>query len=245
MLPLTYIAVIILSFLSGITTLIGVWLALRFKKSAKGIAAGIGFSAGIMFWISLLELIPEAAITAGTLNTLIALILGFVLLLALHYIIPHTHMMKERGHIDHRLLKAAYMVAFGLILHDFPEGLAMANSYIYAPALGLLVALAIAIHNIPEEFAMAVPLVLTKRGGLIKIAFLSALAEPAGAVLGLMAVGIAPGLNPTFMAFAAGAMIFVSIHELFPMARRYKKPGWFALGTALSLPVYFGLTLLI
>jgi ZIP family zinc transporter len=65
-------------------------------------------------------------------------------------------------------------------LHDFPEGFAMANSYMASPELGILVALAIAIHNLPEEFAMAVPVVpLRTKKLLYGAAALSALAEPA------------------------------------------------------------------
>ncbi len=246
MLSTTYIAVILLAFLSGLTTLIGVALAIYFKKNIKGVVIGIGFSAGIMLLISFFELIPESAHSAGIFKTAIALSLGILLVGSLNFIIPHTHLVKEKGKFDRHLLKIAYLVAFGLILHDFPEGFAMANSYIYSPALGLLVALGIALHNIPEEFAMAVPLALLKKKGfLFKAAFISGLAEPAGAVIGLFAVYFWPALNPLFMAFAAGAMIFVSLHELWPMAKRYKRPFLFILGIILSIAVYLGLTILI
>jgi ZIP family zinc transporter len=64
------------------------------------------------------------------------------------------------------------------------------------------------------------------------------LAEPLGAIIGLAAVGIAPGLNAYFLAFAAGAMLFVSIHELIPMARRYRHIGLFLAGIMLSTLVH-------
>ena len=246
MLSTTYIAVILLASLSIISTIIGVALAFYFKKSVKGIVIGIGFSAGIMLLISFFELLPESVKVTGILKTLIALVLGILFIGVLNFIIPHTHLIKEKGHVHKHLLKTAYLVAFGLILHDFPEGFAMANSYIHSPSLGLLIALAIAIHNIPEEFAMAVPLLLTKKKKLLfKAAFLSAIAEPAGAILGLIAVGFLPGLNPLFMAFAAGAMIFISIHELLPMAHRYKRISLFILGIILSIIVYLALGMLI
>ena len=245
MLFITYITVILLSLLSVITTLIGVGLALLyFKKSDKGTAVGIGFSAGIMLAISLFELLPEAIKVTDFISTSIALILGILLVFSLNLIIPHIHYIREKGKLPWQI-KSAYLIALGLILHDFPEGFAMANSYIYAPALGIFVAISIAIHNIPEEFAMAVPLVITKKKkALVNLAILSALAEPLGAIFGLFAVSIAPALTPLFMAFAAGAMIFVSIHELYPMAQRYKKLSYFTLGLGLSLIVYFGLSLI-
>ena len=145
-----------------------------------------------------------------------------------------------------KAVKTAYLIIFGLILHDFPEGFAMANSYIYSPGLGLLIALAIAIHNIPEEFAMAVPILhLKKKGFLFKAAFLSGLAEPAGAAIGLFAASLLPALNPVLMSFAAGTMIFISVHELLPMAKRYRRTSLFALGLVLSVLVYLGLGMVI
>lgn len=122
----------------------------------------------------------------------------------------------------------------------------MANSFILSPRLGLLIALSIAIHNIPEEFAMAAPIVLIKRKSfLYKAAFLSGLSEPAGAALGLFAARFIQALSPLFMSFAAGAMIFVSIHELLPLARKYRKTPLFMWGIVFSAFVYFGLTVLI
>lgn len=246
MIPIEYTAVILLSFLSVLTTLIGVMLAIFLKKSVKGIAIGIGFSAGIMLLISLFELIPESIGTAGILETSISIFLGIVFIGILNFIIPHTHLIKEKDKFEGHLLKSAYLIALGLILHDFPEGFAMANSYIYSPSLGFLIAIAIAIHNIPEEFAMAVPIVtLKKKSFLFKAAFLSGLSEPAGAIIGLFAVNFIPILNPIFMSFAAGAMIFVSVHELLPMSKKYKKTALFILGIVLSVFVYLGLVILI
>ncbi|MGB5226018.1 MAG: ZIP family metal transporter [Arenicellales bacterium] len=232
----TYIAVLMLASLSVISTLLGVALAIYVGKSERFIAVGIGFSAGIMLLVSFLELMPEAIGDAGIGITSTAFILGMLIVAALHWIIPHTHLVEEKGVFNQTLLRTAYLVAFGLILHDVPEGFAMANSYIASPSLGVLTALAIAIHNIPEEFAMAVPIVMVKkRRFLYMAAFLSGLAEPLGAVIGLVAVHFHPALNSLFMAFAAGAMVFVSVHELLPMARRCHKTHLFILGAVISV----------
>jgi ZIP family zinc transporter len=92
---------------------------------------------------------------------------------------------------------------------------------------------------VPEEFAMAVPAVATRRRTMLfAVAFVSALAEPAGAVVGLALVQLQPALNALFIALAAGAMIFVSLHELVPMAARFGNLPLFAAGLALSVPVW-------
>jgi zinc transporter, ZIP family len=235
----TYTAVILLSLLSCLTTSIGVVLALWLRESARAIAAGIGFSVGIMVQISALELVPQAIEAMGVGATLGSAGAGVALVWAANFVVPHTHLTEEKGMAGKAVTRSAYLVVFGLVLHDVPEGFAMANAYVAAPALGVLVALAIALHNLPEEFAMSVPAVMTRsKRFLFGAAALSALAEPAGAVIGLVAVRVAPALNPHFMAFAAGAMLFVSIHELVPMARRYGRFGFFVRGFLVSALVY-------
>jgi ZIP family zinc transporter len=238
----TYIAILGLAVLSGVTTLIGVALAVYLTRNKTWVAAGIGFSVGLMLLISLLELLPAANAAAGTVKAFAAFGLGMVAVAMLHWILPHTHLEEEKGLFTRTQIRSAYLVIFGLVLHDFPEGFAMANAYIASPSLGIFVAIGIALHNIPEEFAMAVPAVaLKQRRLLFGAAVVSALAEPLGAVVGLTAVHVAPQLNPVFMGAAAGAMTFVSVHELIPMARRYHRPAHFAAGIAFSGAIYAAL----
>lgn len=235
----TYVAILLLSLLSCITTCLGVALALWLRRADAAIAGGIGFSVGIMILVSVLDLIPASIAAMGVGAAIGSAGAGVALIWVAHVAIPHTHLVEEKGIADKALIRSVYLVVFGLILHDVPEGFAMANAYVASPALGVLMALAIALHNLPEEFAMSVPAVILKsRRFLFIAALLSALAEPLGAVIGLVAVGIAPALNAHFLAVAAGAMIFVSIHELIPMARRYRHIGRFVGGIAASVLVY-------
>lgn len=99
-----------------------------------------------------------------------------MLVLIIDVSLPHMHLIEEVGPSRH-LIKVSYLVAIGIIIHDFPEGFAMASSFWVEVRLGLLVALGIALHNVPEEFALAVPLVLTKKTKLLlEFLVLSALA---------------------------------------------------------------------
>lgn len=56
----TWGVVLLLAFISGLTTLVGVALGLRLGRSGSMIAVGIGFSAGVMVLVSLRELLPAA-----------------------------------------------------------------------------------------------------------------------------------------------------------------------------------------
>lgn len=235
----TSVAILLLSFLSVLTTTVGVLLATLIRDNARAIAAGIGFSSGVMVLVSAFELIPEAWTLVGGGAATLTTAAGAALLFGLNLVIPHSHLVPEHGRAETRLVRSVYLVVIGLILHDVPEGFAMANAYVASPSLGLLVGIAIALHNLPEELAMAVPaMALRSRRFLIVAAALSALAEPVGAIIGMFAVAVHPRLNGHFMAFAAGAMLFVSFHELIPMARRYGRLGWFGAGVTFSILVH-------
>ncbi len=220
----TYLVIIALAVISGATTLIGVFFATCCRNKNRLIAAGIGFSAGIMILISFFELIPESMQGMSLEKVFFAFLGGALFLFFLNALLPHEHFFPEGNTKDQALLKSAFLIAFGLIIHDVPEGFAMANSYLASERLGLLLALAIALHNIPEEFAMAIPIIATKRKKfLYKVAVFSGLAEPAGAILGILVVHIYPSLISFLLSFTAGIMTFISVHELLPMARKYSK----------------------
>lgn len=224
-------AVLALASLSVFSTALGIGLAWWVGPRSAIRAAGIGFSVGVMLAISFGELLPVASREAGTAVTAACALAGAAMLALLHLVIPHVHLVAEDSGFRAAQVRRVYLVAFGLVLHDFPEGFAMANAYLAAPRLGALVALAIVLHNIPEEFAMALPAVMTgRRRFLTGAAALSAAAEPAGALVGLAAVNISPGLNAGFLAFAAGAMVFVALHELVPLSREVGRRRDTALG---------------
>jgi ZIP family zinc transporter len=234
-----YTAVILLSLLSSVTTCLGVALALLLRENTRAIVTGLGFSVGIMILIPVMDLIPESIAVTGAVRALTMAVLSAAVVWTAHLAIARFYLTEEKGMTDKASIKSAFLVVFGLVLHDVPEGFAMANAYIASPNLGILVAIAIALHNLPEEFVMAVPaVVIRSKRFLFGAALLSALAEPIGAMIGLTAVGIAPSLHGHFLAFAAGAMLFVSIHELIPAAHHYQHNGLFVTGIGVSVAVY-------
>jgi ZIP family zinc transporter len=234
-----WITVILLSLLSCVTASLGVAAALALRGHRNAIALGIGFSAGMMIVIAAVELLPHSMAQAGPVATLASAAIGAGLIVAAHQFVPHIHLFEEKGPPGGTAVRSAYLVLLGLMLHDLAEGVALASAYVASTSLGVLVALAVALHNLPEQFAMAVPAAAVERKqALFTAALVAAMAEPVGAALGLIATEWLPGRNPQLMAFAAGAMLFVSVHELVPLARRYGRLRLFLAGGAASLLVY-------
>jgi len=130
-----------------------------------------------------------------------------------------------------RANRVAMLLFVSLLIHNFPEGLAVAASALESDQLGLTVTVGIMIHNIPEGIAIAIPCLKARPDSpwlSFVLASVSGLAEPAGAFLSLVVLrgsnGNAfggEGSLENVLAFVAGIMITVSILELLPEAKRH------------------------
>lgn len=134
--------------------------------------------------------------------------------------------------VDRKLINVGLLMAIGIAIHNLPEGIAVGAGYLHNPQFGVFVAIAILLHNIPEGIATALPLC---RGGIcrrdaIKIAFLSGLAEPIGAVFASLVLINFSALLPGALAFAAGVMMFITLDELIPAAREHGHEHFTAIG---------------
>jgi ZIP family zinc transporter len=184
----------------------------------------LGLSAGVMIYISFLELLPYAIKNIGFLSANIYLFVGIIIMALVDFLLPHNYLeekaFRKQKIIDRKLLSTGFMVALGLIIHNFPEGMAVFLSSFSNAKLGILLAIAIAIHNIPEGIAVAAPIyhATLDRGKAIKYAFISGMAEPLGAIFAY--VLLRPYLNKNIIAYifalVAGIMIYISFDELLP-----------------------------
>jgi zinc transporter, ZIP family len=134
--------------------------------------------------------------------------------------------------IDQDLLKSGILIAIGITIHNIPEGIAVGAGYMHTPAFGLFIALAILLHNIPEGIATALPLCKSGvcRWDSFRVAFLSGLAEPVGALIAALFLTSFQGFIPGALAFAGGVMVFITLDELIPAAREHGHHHFTALG---------------
>ncbi|NHI94707.1 MAG: hypothetical protein EAX96_19610 [Candidatus Lokiarchaeota archaeon] len=123
--------------------------------------------------------------------------------------------------------KIAYsglLLAIGLTLHNAPEGIAVGVGFLAAPTLGFTMALAIAIHNIPEGLAISVPLMqgnYSRKKSLL-ISSLSGMSEPIACLIAILFLQfVHPLFLAFFLAFAGGAMIYVTSDELIPESHKH------------------------
>jgi ZIP family zinc transporter len=232
----------LLTLFAGLSTGIGGLIAFhRHAKSKIFLTFALGFSAGVMIYVSFVEIIPKsidslAAIfdeKTGYIYAVISFFVGMGFIALIDWLIPE----KENPHeipddLDSEgskknLMRMGMFSALAIAIHNFPEGLATFVAAIDSISLGISIAIAIALHNIPEGIAVAVPIYQAtgSKKKAFGCAFFSGLAEPVGAIIGYFLLR-AIFSDLTFglvFAFVAGIMIYISLDELLPTAEKYGK----------------------
>lgn len=231
---------------AGLATGIGSTIAFLSKTTNKAFfALSMGFSAGVMIYLSFAEILPKATGYIATESGEVAsagiaagaLIAGMILMAVIDALVPsganpHENTAveliadpKSEGvGIEHkRLMQMGVFVALAIAIHNFPEGLATFLLVLDDPKVGIALAIAVAMHNIPEGIAVSVPVYYAtkSKAKAFRLSFLSGLAEPAGAVIGylLLAPFLSDFVLGVVFAMVAGVMVFLAIDTLLPTAR--------------------------
>ncbi len=231
-----------LTMLAGLTTAIGGIIAFITKKdNLKVLSLGLGFSAGVMIFISLVDIIPGAENLLkvnfpDSYKWMVfgGFLVGLLLSVAIDYFLPdhvdteellHPDDPEAYSHSHYKLQRAGFMTAIAICIHNFPEGMATFLTTTQSITLGASVAFAIAIHNIPEGIAVALPIyhATGKKRYAMLYAALSGITEPIGALVGMMIFGLfVPNiLVGVLMAGVAGIMTYISFDTLLPLAKEY------------------------
>lgn len=223
------------------TTMIGALSMIGAKESnPRLLAFGLSFAGGAMIYISLVEIFVKSQISFGEIfaekhaysAATLAFFAGVFLLAILDKLLPNPHIKLARPHDVQsdeskrkQLSKVGLMATLAITAHNIPEGMATFFSTLDSPTIGISLAIAIAIHNIPEGLSIAIPVYYAtgSKKKAVLATFVSAIAEPIGAILGYLVLApfIGPAVYGSLFGVIAGAMVYLALDELLPTAKRY------------------------
>ena len=237
----------LLTLIAGISTAFGAFLAFfKTKDETRILSFGLGFSGGVMVYLSFVEILPKSIdyflrIDSSNAESLgiLCFFVGMILAFGIDILIPkdvNPHELKSQNEVyceldsreshisrNRAIKRTAIFTAIAITIHNFPEGFATFISALDSFAFGVSIAVAVAIHNIPEGLAVSLPIYYAtgdKRQAL-KLTLLSGLSEPLGAVIGYFL--LAPLLGEATLAISfgiiAGIMVFISIDSLLPNSK--------------------------
>ncbi len=235
---------IALTVLAGLATGIGGVAAFAAKRTnTRFLSASLGFSAGVMIYVSFVELLPagESLIRndhgdeIGPWISALSFLGGMMCIALIDFFVPaeenpHEAVLVEdlRAEPSRRSLKrVGLLTALAIGIHNAPEGLVTFVSALHDPDVGVPVAIAIALHNVPEGLSIAIPMYVAtgSRTKAVGYSFASGLAEPVGALVGygLIYPYLSDGVFGIVHAAVAGVMVFISLDQLVPNAKRYEQ----------------------
>lgn len=233
---------LLLTAIAGLATGIGSCIAFFAKRSdTKFLSCALGFSGGVMIYISLVELLAGSqqeliglfGQRPGALAAIGAFFGGMAVAMLIDKLIPgyenphEVRKLEEMTAPQHsdKLIRSGKLFALAVAVHNFPEGMAVFTSALTDPTTGISIALAIAIHNIPEGITVSVPIyhATGSKKKAFLYSFLSGLAEPLGALVAwaFLLPFLSPALLAVTFAAVAGIMVFISFDELLPLAEEY------------------------
>ena len=229
---------------AGLATGIGSALAFFSRGGPRFLSVSLGFSAGVMIYVSMIEIFVKARDSLsgvfgdakGYLITTLSFFAGIAVIAIIDKLVPsfeNPHEMRDVHDMDKKadiikknnFMRMGVFSALAIGIHNFPEGLATFIAALKDPTLGVSIAVAIAIHNIPEGIAVSVPIYYAtgSKRKAFGLSFLSGLAEPIGALIGFFI--LMPFLNDAVFgivfASVAGIMVYISLDELLPSAEKY------------------------
>ena len=195
---------------------------------------GMGFSSGVMTVASFTSLLIPAIELGGIESALGGFVLGALVVAFLNKALPHEHVVKgyEGPTWGLRKLRTAWLIAVALIIHNFPEGVAIGASSAYDVREGAVMGIAIGLQDVPEGFAVALPVAIATgsmlRGVFVGIA--SGFSEVVMAVTAAFMGSWAASMLPILLGFGAGSMIYVVSHEAIPESHRTGHEGKATIG---------------
>ena len=233
-----------LTMIAGLSTGLGSILAFFTKRSNnKALSGALGLSAGVMVYISFMEMMPQSLELLSQENSepeaatymLFAFFAGIFLIWGIDILIPddeNPHEMHKVEEVENKsgLKRTGMMLALAIGIHNFPEGLATFASALSSMDIAIPIVIAIAIHNIPEGIAVSVPIyhATGNRKKAFWYSFLSGMAESLGALIGFLVLlpFWSDMINALLLAFVSGIMVFISFDELLPGAEKYGHHHW-------------------
>ncbi|MEG1495227.1 MAG: ZIP family metal transporter [Bacilli bacterium] len=220
----------LVSTLAGLSTLLGTIFLLFKKPNIKVLVGSLAFAAGVMFLVSVVDLIPSAYNSLRSYYLIIPTILflatffsgGFILSMLVDKYLPDNKLV-----VNSKLYKVGIITMLLVILHNIPEGIATFMATNNNSSLGIVLSLAIALHNIPEGISISMPIYYAT-GSKSKAFFytlISALSEPFGALVSW--AFLRPFLSEFYMgllyAVIAGIMLHIVFYELLPTTKNYNQ----------------------
>jgi len=180
------------------------------------LAVLVGFGAGFMLAVALLDMLPAALEIEGGLA---GVLIGYLVVhLTQHALTPHFHFGEETHESAMASPGIGVWAMAGLIPHSFFDGVAIGSGFLQSTELGMLIFVAIVLHKIPTGVSLASVMVVS--GNTARRTVWALVALLLATVAGAAATPAISVLARHGLSLAAGVTIYVAASNLIPETQR-------------------------
>ena len=194
----------------------------------------VALGAGFMLGTALLEMLPESIHIAGPNAPLLLLAGYFIVHFFEHTVTTHFHFGEETHHEEYADSRRIYSVLFGLVIHTFFDGVAIASGFLVSDWLGWLIFLAVILHKVPEGFTASS--IMLAAGHRKRAAWLASAVLGVATVIGVLTVTVFTRSLSAGLPLSAGVTLYVAASDLIPEVNRER-------GVGVALAVFAGVGL--
>lgn len=195
----------------------------------------MGFTGGLLIAFICFEMLSPAFMRQNVYLASLGLLLGVILSAlfenkALSFSKAIDMFNKKKS------MKSALLLAFGIAVHNIPEGMALGSMLAISPAQGYKMAIIIAVHCFPEAIAVATPLIESgaKWKHLFLFSALLALPMAIGSGAGASISSVSPLFSSILLSVAGGVMIYITCGEILPESKEIWHGRLSAIGAGLG-----------
>lgn len=218
--PHTFLA-LALGLAAALANVAGGLLILQREWSREYLKYFVALGAGFMLGASFLEMLPESVRLSGQSSYVFMLGGYFLVHFFEHTLAPHFHFGEETHHDEIAGAHAPFSALFGLMIHTFFDGVAIASAFMVGEWLGWIVFLAIALHKLPEGFTVAS--LMLASGQSKRVAQIAAWMLAGATFAGVLLMNFFRAQVGVALSISAGVTIYVAASDLMPEVNR--EPG--------------------
>lgn len=231
---------IVTSIILGLTAAaangIGGAIILRRNWSEKFLRYFVALGSGFMLATALLEMMPESMRLDPKYTPLLVVVGYFLVHLFEHTVTPHFHFGEETHAEEFIAAHKGYSVLFGLAIHTFFDGIAIASGFLVSGWLGWVIFIAVFLHKIPEGFTAASVMIASGRSK--QVAWIASAILGVATVVGVLTMSVFSKAVSYGLPLSAGVTLYVAASDLMPEVN--KEPG-----IAMAVLVFLGAGILL
>jgi ZIP family zinc transporter/zinc and cadmium transporter len=198
----------------------------------------IALGSGFMLGTSLLEMLPESIRLAGPNASLLLLAGYFLVHFFEHTVTAHFHFGEETHSEEFSDSHRIYSVIFGLVIHTFFDGIAIASGFLVSNWLGWVIFLAVILHKVPEGFTASS--VMLAAGRSKRASWAASALLGVATLLGVLTVTVFTRSLSEGLPLSAGVTLYVAASDLIPEVNRERGIG-VALAVFLGIGMFLGI----